>query len=113
MLEIGDQVFLTGGYEMIPSWLDGQKGYTSIVMGFVDSDFGILAIMKLEKIIKSDNLESDVILTRLRYENSVWRDEGVVHLYLCLEMPMETYTSKDWYLQKTVWIESHATYKKI
>lgn len=112
MLEVGDQIWLSGGYDMEPAWLDGRNGYTATVIDFAEFDLGMLVIAKLDQKLKSNALESDIILMQLRYKNSVWDDKEHVHIFFTSETPSVEFVSEEWLSNNAVWIESHANYKK-
>ena len=112
MLNIGDTIWLSGGYDMEPKWLHGGDGYSATIKGFIESNYGMFAIAQLSKQIESKGLDSDIILMSLRYKDAVWADEERVHIYLCKEIPTEP-LSNAWVSLNAVHVESHATYNKI
>lgn len=98
---------------MKPVWLEGKDGYSATVLGFVTFDLGTLAIAKLDQKLKSKRLESDIAILQLRYKNTTWNDEEHVHIFLGNGTPSSEFASKEWLSNNTVWVESHANYKKI
>jgi len=75
MLNIGDRIWLSSGYDVQPSWLEGGDRYSATVLDFKEFAFSTLAVAKLNQKIKSDQLESDIILMQLRHKNAVWEDK--------------------------------------
>ena len=112
MIKVGDQIWLSGGYDMEPPWLEGGDGYFATVLGFKEFEHGRFVIAKLDQKIKSSKLESDIILMQLRYRNAIWDDKGFVHVFLCGEIPLDEFVAKEWFSSNTFWLESHASYEK-
>jgi len=72
MLNVGDRIWLSGGYDIEPTWLKVVVGYPATILGFFEYDFDKFTIAQLDQKIKSNRLESNIILMELRYQNAVW-----------------------------------------
>jgi hypothetical protein len=110
-LTVGDQVWLSGGYDMEPKWLGSEKSYFGSVICFIPGQNDTpAAVVKLEKPITVGNLTGDVVVLELRYVGTEWKSQATVHIELCEFVP----EPKRWQeRRKGMWIESHATYEKV
>lgn len=113
MLKIGDRIWLSGGYDMEPPWLEGGDGFQRLSWVLKNSILVSWLSQDLIKKIKPNNLESDIILMQLRYKNALWDEKEHVHILLCGEILSTEFVSKEWFSNNAVWVESHANYKKI
>ena len=106
-----DKIWLYGGYDMAPKWLQGKRGYFGKVISFIpgqnDSD---AAVVELEESITIDDLSGKILVLELRYVGAKWKSQETVHIELCDFIP----EAKRWQeRRKGKWIESHASYKKV
>jgi len=110
-LAVGDQVELSGGYDMEPSWLGGQSSYRGIVSAFIPGQNSQpAAVVKLGVPITADGVTGDVVVLELRYVGATWKDTETVHVELCDFVP----DAKASQLRRRgKWVESHATYRRV
>jgi hypothetical protein len=111
-LKVKDRIWLAGGYDPEPEWLNKSQGYSGTVEFFIPGqNKEPAAVVKLDKKITVQNITGDILVLELRWGNDAkWGDEGIVHLELCDFVP-EHRTWKE--RKQGKWIESHAHYRKI
>ena len=111
LLEVGDSVWLSGGYDMEPKWLGGDSGDLAKIVDFWPGQNRNGALLvELEKLLRFDGIEGKHLILELRYKGAQWLNTEVVHLELLQSVPEK----KRWQdRQQGKWIESHATYKKL
>ena len=92
-LRVGDRVQIRGGYEDPPQWLGGRETVTGRVSAFVDN----AAKVELDEPLVIDGKSYRVLSLRLRYERAHWTKQEIVHVEIA----------------PNVWVESHASYRRI
>jgi len=112
MIEIGDNIYLSGGYDYEIKWLNGNDGYNAKMIDFIpgQNDETAMLIQFESEIITADNKKGQYTVLELRYQGAKWNNKEVVHIELCDFYP-EKKTKNE---RKTgEWIESHATITKL
>ncbi len=109
-LKVGDHIWLSGGYDPDPEWLNGNKGYWGTVDSFIPGQGEEpAAVIRLDRRITVKNVTGDILVLELRWKGAKWGDRGAVHIELCDFLPEE----KPWKDRKQgIWVESHAEYRK-
>ena len=109
-LVVGDRVHLSGGYEMPPAWLGGAEAVDGEVVAFVPTDGGMGSVaVRLDAPLTHDGDSGNVLVLSLRYAGAAWGRSGIVHLELCESVPENRPPGE----QVGIWIESHASYRKL
>jgi hypothetical protein len=110
MLTVGDSVWLWGGYDNEPLWLQGNDGYSGVVERFVSPEARSVALVRLDSPISQQGITSSMVALSLRYADAHWEDEEVCDVTLCLDVP----TSPGWQKDGKTFlrVESHASYCK-
>ncbi|MEO9166968.1 MAG: hypothetical protein ABI230_01055 [Aestuariivirga sp.] len=110
-LKVGDRVWLSGGYDMDPKWLNSGVGYEGVVRSFIPGQNAKPAVVvQLAKAITVEDAVGKYLVLELRYTGATWQEKQTVHLELCSEIPER----KRWQERaQGKWIESHASYKII
>jgi hypothetical protein len=118
MLQIGDKIKLSGGYDMDPPWLLGHPdGYTACVLRFIDceikgrnGDERRSAVVLFDQELEFSGLRSRFGYLLLRYVGQKWSDsEHGVHVHLAKDEPIDRI---DHSKGTSRWLESHASYTK-
>jgi hypothetical protein len=110
MLTVGDRIWVWGGYDNEPSWLQGNDGYAGVVEGFVSPEGHRVALVRLDSPISLQGTTTSIIALSLRYVGAQWEDEEVCDVTLCLNVP----ALPGWQQDRTSFlrVESHASYQK-
>jgi hypothetical protein len=112
MLSIGDRVWLWGGYDNEPQWLQGVDGYSGRVDGFLSSDSQTqsCALIRLDSPMTLHDVNTSLLALCLRYADAQWADEGVCDVRLCSEAPGTSNWKQD--QARFPLVESHACYQR-
>ncbi len=96
---------------MEPQWLHGGAGYWATVVNYFPGQNSEAALLvETDDLLFGKNTGGKFLVLELRYTGDEWNGSGVVHVELCSDRPEE----KRWQDRKQgVWIESHASYKKL
>jgi hypothetical protein len=120
-LQVGDRVWVGGGYDSDPAWMAGagdDLGYRGTVLEFIPGqNLQPAAVIKLDdKIIlpegagaaRRQELRGTFLALELGHEGTDWATPRPrIHVELCDFRP----DSRQWQeRRKGVWVESHATY---
>ena len=112
MLNTGDKIWLSGGYDMEPAWLRGGDGYSAMVVGFDVSWEYVVA--RFESKIKFEGIENDWAILFFTFKDAVWDDKNTIRVALCkIIPPADKEISEEWLIKNTVLMEAYATYSKI
>jgi hypothetical protein len=108
-LEIGQRIYISGGYDMKPEWLGENDGYYGEVIAFIPGQNKTLAaVIKVDSPIKVKGVSGDIVVLELRYAGAEWKQSEIVHVELCDFIP----EAKRWQDRKQgLWVESHARYE--
>ena len=111
LLEVGDRVRLSGGYDMEPPWLCGGAGYNGRVERFIPGQNDeMAAVVRFDAPISIEGITAEIAVLELRYEGQTWSHTGTVHIELCdFDPPAERWQNR----KRGKWVESHATYKAL
>jgi len=111
MLQEGDLVELSGGYDEGSIWLGERKKISGKLKGFIPGQRQETAAqIELDETLTVKGITGNIIILELRYVGAKWDDHGIVHVELCDFQP----EAKPWKDRKRgEWVESHASYKKL
>lgn len=110
-LSIGDQVRLSGGYDMEPAWLCGRSAYTGTVLKFIPGQNETEAlVVELDSPVFFKGITGNTLVLELRYVDARWEKRNIVHVELC-DFDPEPKTWKD--RKQGKWIESHAMCERL
>jgi hypothetical protein len=103
----GDRLRLSGGYDMEPEWLGGQRYVEGVITRFIPGqNEAAAAVVKLDEPLRSGTATGEYLVLELRYVGAGWTDTQTVHVELCDFEP----EAKAWQQRKQgKWVESHAT----
>lgn len=110
MLEVGDRVWVWGGYDNEPSWLQGNDGYAGTVERFVPPEGRRVALIRLDSSISLRGMTTTIVALSLRYADAQWEEEGVCDVTLCRVAPSLLGWQQD--RGSFLRVESHASYQK-
>jgi hypothetical protein len=110
MLTAGDRVWVWGGYDNEPPWLQGNDGYAGVVERFVFPEGPPVALIQLNSPISLQGMTTSTIALSLRYVGAQWEDEEVCSVTLCLKAPSVPGWRQD--AANFLGVESHASYQK-
>jgi len=104
---IGQEVSLSGGYDMLPKWLQGQERRKAhIVKGIPGQNKEVALVIQFNESFEIDGYTANYAVLELRYEEAKWMTGETCHVEICDFMP-EDKTWKD--RKQGKWVESHAT----
>ena len=113
MLQIGDKIELSGGYDYDPLFLKNPPANTrtGTVLNFIEGQNDAqAAVVRLDETISGETLTGNIVVLEIRYEEQTWDDPGPVHIELCDFMP----DNKAWKDRKQgEWVEGAATLRII
>jgi hypothetical protein len=111
MLQTGDRVQLSGGYDAGYTWLGEKESIYGTVVKFIPvQNERPASLIKLDEPIAVDGVTGELLVLELRYVGSEWKPTETVHVELCDFEPEE----KQWQdRRRGKWVESHATYKRV
>ena len=72
-LEVGDQIKLSGGYEIPPPWLGSTKSRNGKVVSFIQSPYQgkTDAVVKLDEQLSFESIFGDILILTLRFTDAV------------------------------------------
>ncbi len=100
MVSLNDRVFIFGGYDMDPLWLQSGIGYEGVVEKM--SPHGVL--VRLDAPLTLKGVTGNHLYLSNRYADST--DFRHVHVVLCAEVPESKPDIQD--TVRFAWVESHA-----
>lgn len=104
-LRVGDRIRLSGGYDANPSWLGSRISIDGEVLNFIADEPSPSAIVRLDEPLSTENLTSNTVGLRLRYQGARWTRSEIVHVELLPDSPGASGSG-----ERGNWIESHASY---
>ncbi len=104
---VGQEVTLSGGYDMEPKWLQGlERRKAHIVKNIPGQNKEVALVVQFDEPFEIDGYSAKFAVLELRYEGATWRTGETCHLEICDLMPED----KTWKERKQgKWVESHAT----
>jgi len=91
MVEIGDKLLVTGGYDYNPKWLRGRDGCVGTVIRFLRQ--GIVRrrklVLDLGENFQTCEFSGRYLILFLRDEGAAWEDEGVVQIVVGNSIPKD------------------------
>lgn len=115
MVEIGDRLMVTGGYEYDPNWLKGKEGCTGTVIRFLweGDDRRKKLVLDLGEEFTTCEFKGRYLILFLRGDNDLWEDEGVVHVVVGNSIPKDVESIGVAADPKSgfKWVEAAASYK--
>ena len=117
MVEIGDKLLVTGGYDYHPQWLEDREGCVGTVVKFLPEgkDRKRKLVLDLGKEFRSCGFCGRYLILFLRYKNAKWEDEGVVHVVVGNTVPesAESIGAAADPEKGFKWVEAAATYRVV
>jgi hypothetical protein len=91
MVEIGDRLLVTGGYDYNPRWLKGRDGCVGTVIRFLweGNDRKRKLVLDLGEDFHTCEFSGRYLILFLRYPGSSWEDEGIVHVVVGNSTPKD------------------------
>ena len=115
MVEIGDRLEVTGGYDYDPKWLKGKEGCVGTVVGFLweGEDRRQKLVLDLGEDFHTCEFKGRYLVLFLRNPGSQWEDEGVVHVVVGSSIPKDVESIGVTSDPKSgfKWVEAAASYK--
>lgn len=115
-VQIGVRVRLSGGYDYAPTWLGDRTAMSGTVVAWIPGQNQLPAcVVEFDEPLTAQGLTRGTKSTltgryavlELRHVGETWRQDGVVHVELCQEMPdAAAWTER----RNGAWVESNATY---
>jgi hypothetical protein len=110
-LERGDRVFVTGGYDRDPEWLEGGAGHTGTLERFIPGqDDRIAAVVRTDGPVTDNGITGQILVMELRLTGASWVTGAVAHIELCDFEPEATQWQDR---RRGEWIESHASIRQV
>ena len=115
MVEIGDKLLVTGGYDYDPKWLKGRDGCVGTVIRFLweGNDRNKKLVLDLGEDFHTCEFKGRYLILFLRYPGSNWEDKGVVHVVVGNSIPKDVQSISVASDPKSgfKWVEAAASYK--
>ena len=91
MVEIGDKLLVTGGYDYDPRWLKGSDGCIGTVIRFLweGGERQRKLVLDLGEDFHTCEFSGRYLILFLRHSGSRWEDEGVVHVVVGNSIPKD------------------------
>jgi hypothetical protein len=104
----GDRVFLSGGYDVDPSWLCGRRGYRGVIERIIPGQLGTTAaVVRLDEPIEVDGISGQYLVMQPRVIREKWAGPSVIALAELCDFAPEAVAWKK--RRQGRWVESHAT----
>ena len=117
MVEIGDRLVVTGGYEYDPNWLKGKEGCVGTVIRFLweGENRKRKLVLDLGEDFTTCEFKGRYLILFLRDPGDDWEDEGVVHVVVGNAIPKDVESIGVAADPKSgfKWVEAAASYKII
>jgi hypothetical protein len=111
LLLVGERVILSGGYDFEPKWLHENSEYYGTLMEYIPGQNDApAAVVHLDDEISVDGVTGSLLVLELRYRGAQWGSNNIVHIELC-DFEPESIRWQD--RRQGLWIESHATCRKL
>ena len=115
MVEIGDRLLVDGGYDYDPKWLKGKDGCVGTVIRFLweGDDHHRKLVLDLGEDFHTCEFKGRYLILFLRYADSHWEDEGVVHVVVGSSIPQDVASISIASDPESgfKWVEAAASYK--
>ena len=116
--EVGTRLEVSGGYDMEPAWLGGERSVAGTVVGYLESpERAPACVLRLDRPLtaegvvggKRERRTGDHLVLSPRYVGQGWDgEERTVHVGLCDGPPQGDHP--DAAAHEQAWVESHATW---
>jgi hypothetical protein len=115
MVEIGDKLLVTGGYDYNPKWLKDRDGCVGTVIRFLweGNDRNQKLVLDLGEDFHTCEFSGRYLILFLRDPRTNWEDRGVVHVVVGNSIPKDVQSigvASD-PSSGFKWIEAAASYK--
>jgi len=115
MVEIGDKLLVTGGYDYDPNWLKGKEGCVGKVIRFLweGEERNKKLVLDLGEEFHTCEFSGRYLILFLRDPGSNWEDTGVVHVVVGNSIPKDVLNIGVASDPKSgfKWVEAAASYK--
>ena len=115
MVEIGDRLEVTGGYDYDPMWLKGKDGCIGTVVQFLweGDDRRKKLVLDLGEDFHTCEFKGRYLILTPRYMEAQWEDEGIVHVVVGSSIPRDVESVGVASDPKSgfKWVEAAASYK--
>ena len=115
MVEIGDRLVVTGGYDYDPKWLKGKEGCVGTVIRFLweGENRKRKLVLDLGEDFNTCGFKGRYLILFLRESRTTWEDEGEVHVVIGNSIPKDVESIGVASDPKNgfKWIEAAATYR--
>ncbi len=118
-IDVGDRVFVGGGYYDEPEWLSGRLSVSGQVHAWIvgQNETPACVVLLDEPLTATGDVRGrresrtgSFLVLELRHVGQVWEDTGIVHVELCSDEP----PNAPWPDRPPgAWVESHARYGRI
>ena len=115
MVEIGDKLQVTGGYDYDPRWIKGRDGCVGTVIRFLweGNDRKRKLVLDLGEDFHTCEFSGRYLILFLRDPGSTWEDKEVVHVVVGNSIPKDVHSigvasDPD---SGFKWVEAAASYK--
>jgi len=115
MVEIGDRLLVSGGYDYNPRWLNGRDGCVGTVIRFLweGNDRKKKLVLDLGEDLSTCEFSGRYLILFQRDSGSNWEDKGVVHVVVGNSVPKDVLSigvasDPD---SGFKWVEAAASYK--
>ena len=102
-LNVGDRVEFFGSYWGEPEWLNGKLSCVGEVLAVSD----LQVVVSLDAPLQHKEYSGTFIVVRHRLGGATWKNQGVVHVVLCRDLPNVEEEPNG------VWVECAASYRKL
>lgn len=117
MVEIGDKLLVTGGYDYNPRWLKDREGCMGTVVRFLweGNDRRSKLVLDLGEDFHTCEFSGRYLILYLRKPGSSWEDNGVVHVVVGNSIPRDVESIGVASDPKSgfKWVEAAASYRVI
>ncbi len=117
MVEIGDKLLVTGGYDYDPRWLKDREGCMGTVVRFLweGNDRRSKLVLDLGEDFHTCEFSGRYLILYLRKPGSSWEDNGVVHVVVGNSIPRDVESIGVASDPKSgfKWVEAAASYRVI
>lgn len=110
-LRVGDRVYIYGGYDCDPEWLNGADGRAGVIERFISGQNAEpAAVIRTDEAVTVGHVTADLLVMELRWVGATWVSGAVAHMELCDFEPAAGPWQKR---ERGAWVESHASIRKL
>lgn len=112
-LKIGDEIELSGGYDIDPVYLAKPKASkrSGTIIQFIKGQHeSPAAVVKLSELVSGEKITGNIFVLELRYVEQTWSQPTPVHIELCNFMPENKPLRER---KQGEWVEAAATIKLV